>query len=728
MSTVVGVQPELPETVALDYGDAQLGAPVRWEAIDPADLAAAGTFTVRGFAEGYAAGAVEATVTVLGEDPWHTNLATTGTAQAEFTAAWNSLAALNDGAIAYTGGTDDRVWATWSDDRPATRWAGYEWAEPVRVDEVVAHFWSDQPGPDAGDGVAVPQSWAVQALVDGEWRDVSDAGAYPTEREAPNRVSFDPVVTTGIRVALTAQSDGSTNAGVGLSELEVFGEPLDTVAPSVALTLDGVDGAGDGGSHRSPFGRRRPMTAIFARGSNSRSATASGVASDNVRFAEASVGGDGEHVVQARATDAAGNTSAEASVIVRIDATKPDRDRPARRRGPLGRGDHGRCGIRCGGRRVRRRRADGLDGLLRPDHGRRGAPRGVPAGPGCGRQRLGRRLGHRAPVDDRTARRQHRAHRHRDGLVHFAVERRHGRERRVDDRRVVGHVAQVGEQWVQLEWDRIVTVDRAGVLFFRDSPDESGVGMIPPSSWVLQYVDLATGEWRDVETNDAYGRSSDALNEVTFAAVTTTKLRAVMQAWGAAEARRLQRNPRVRGLGRRGRGAGCHGADRDPSCRATSPGRAAGTVEPVQMVAAATDDRDPAPSHRAAGRRRRMDGRRRAVRRVGRRLACGRGAGDGCRGQRLGADRRRRSHRQHRARDRRSRWMPRSGSSWRRPTRSQASHASRYSTRKNKQPTPGVDRVRGPIDVDGKTVLFVRAIDAAGNVSDVHEFTRKQLG
>ena len=91
---------------------------------------------------------------------------------------------------------------------PPARWAGYAWAEPVRVDEVVAHFWSDQPGPDAGDGVAVPQSWAVQALVDGEWRDVSDADAYPTEREAPNRVSFDPVVTTGIRVALTAQSDG----------------------------------------------------------------------------------------------------------------------------------------------------------------------------------------------------------------------------------------------------------------------------------------------------------------------------------------------------------------------------------------------------------------------------------------------------------------------------------------------------------------------------------------
>ena len=35
VSTVVGVQPELPETVALDYGDTSIGAPVRWDAIDP---------------------------------------------------------------------------------------------------------------------------------------------------------------------------------------------------------------------------------------------------------------------------------------------------------------------------------------------------------------------------------------------------------------------------------------------------------------------------------------------------------------------------------------------------------------------------------------------------------------------------------------------------------------------------------------------------------------------
>lgn len=92
----------------------------------------------------------------------------------------------------------------------------------------------------------------------------------------------------------------------------------------------------------------------------------------------------------------------------------------------------------------------------------------------------------------------------------------------------------VGEQWVQLAWDRTVTIDRAGVLFFRDQPDGAGGGMVPPAEWKLQYSD-EDGNWVDVTTTDPYGRSSDAVNEVSFAPVTTTNLRALMQAWGSGE-------------------------------------------------------------------------------------------------------------------------------------------------------------------------------------------------
>ena len=46
-------------------------------------------------------------------------------------------------------------------------------------------------------------------------------------------------------------------------------------------------------------------------------------AADNVRSLDAAVTGDGQHDVKARATDAAGNTSDEASLVVKIDATRP---------------------------------------------------------------------------------------------------------------------------------------------------------------------------------------------------------------------------------------------------------------------------------------------------------------------------------------------------------------------------------------------------------------------
>lgn len=594
VSTVVGVQPELPDTVALDYGDELVGAPVHWASIDPADLAAAGEFTVAGFVEGYAAGAVTANVTVLGEDPWRANLALTATPDAEYTAGWNRVGALNDGAIAYTGGTNDAVWATWSGERPATRWAGYTWPEPVRVDGVGAHFWSDQAGPDAGDGIAVPESWTVEALVDGEWREVSNAGGYPTEREAPNRVSFDPVVTTGLRLVLAAQSDGSTNAALGLSELEVFGETLDAVAPAVELSLDGVDGAADW--WLSPVTVR--ATATDDRDVRARIELAIGdgawQASENVRFAEATVSGDGEHLVRARATDAAGNLSAEASIAVRIDASRPT--------------VAGAFDVEA--RSVSATAADAGSGVAAIEFA----------------------------VDAPTGWAPYTAAVSFDEERHVVYLRARDAAGNVSDAAsitvprsntapLVGNIApiavasasytspwnavtavndssnsgaswgtwpMVGEQWVQLEWDRIVTVDRAGVLFFRDSSDAAGAGMIPPSAWRLQFVDLVTGEWRDVATTDVYERSSETVNEVSFAAVTTTKLRAVMQAWGAAEA---------------GGSSGMLEFEAwaaevvEPDVSAptltigtqTEPGASGWHRDPVRVVASAADDRDPSP-------------------------------------------------------------------------------------------------------------------------------------
>jgi hypothetical protein len=522
VQTERGVAPDLPETVALVYGEETLDARVRWDDIDPADYAAAGTFTVSGFVEGYAAGTVAASVTVRGENPWRTNLATTGEPSADSTASGSSLSALNDGEIVYSGSAHPS-WVSAAEGD--SHWAGYTWDEPVLVDAATAHFFT-------GTGASLPAAWKVQTRSDGEWTDVAAADGYPIRDGEPSDVSFDAVRVTGIRIVMS----GAAPASVGLGELEVFGETLDTTAPDVVLTESGVAGAN--AWFVSPVTVR--ATATDDRDLRTRIDLAVGAGewetSENVRYAEVTASGDGEHAVRARATDAAGNESAEVSTTVRIDATAPTVS------GTLD----------VDARTVSAAATDAGSGIASIEYAV-DAPTGWTA--------------YSAPVQIDDERR----------TVYLRAKDAAGNVSSLGtvtvplspDAPLSGNIApiatatasytsswnsvtavndgaltgaswgtwpNVGEQWVQLEWDRIVTVDRAGILFFRDSADSAGVGMIPPREWKLQYVDLSSGQWRDVEATTAYGRSSTTINDVAFAPVTTTKLRAVMQAWGEASA------------------------------------------------------------------------------------------------------------------------------------------------------------------------------------------------
>jgi hypothetical protein len=67
--TEPGTAPALPAAVRITVDGAQQWAPVTWLPVDPDDYAEAGTFTATGRALGVAAGLVEASVTVTGDDP-----------------------------------------------------------------------------------------------------------------------------------------------------------------------------------------------------------------------------------------------------------------------------------------------------------------------------------------------------------------------------------------------------------------------------------------------------------------------------------------------------------------------------------------------------------------------------------------------------------------------------------------------------------------------------------
>ncbi|MDG4798033.1 family 43 glycosylhydrolase [Micromonospora sp. WMMD1082] len=59
---------DLPDTLAVSFGAETLRVPVFWDPVTPADVAAPGTFTIRGTVLGHAAGRVSAPVTVVSPD------------------------------------------------------------------------------------------------------------------------------------------------------------------------------------------------------------------------------------------------------------------------------------------------------------------------------------------------------------------------------------------------------------------------------------------------------------------------------------------------------------------------------------------------------------------------------------------------------------------------------------------------------------------------------------
>ncbi|MEU4832008.1 discoidin domain-containing protein [Streptosporangium sp. NPDC023615] len=84
-----------------------------------------------------------------------------------------------------------------------------------------------------------------------------------------------------------------------------------------------------------------------------------------------------------------------------------------------------------------------------------------------------------------------------------------------------------GEQWAQLTWPSAVSVNRAQVYFFDD-----GQGIDLPASWKLQSWNGTA--YVDVPGASGYPVAGDQYNTVTFATVSTTRLRAVLQSASGA--------------------------------------------------------------------------------------------------------------------------------------------------------------------------------------------------
>ncbi len=79
-----------------------------------------------------------------------------------------------------------------------------------------------------------------------------------------------------------------------------------------------------------------------------------------------------------------------------------------------------------------------------------------------------------------------------------------------------------GEQWAELTWDSARSVKSAQVYFFDDNQ-----GIDLPASWKVQYWNGSA--YVDVAGASGYPVAADRYQEVTFTAVSTTRLRVVLQ-------------------------------------------------------------------------------------------------------------------------------------------------------------------------------------------------------
>lgn len=86
---------------------------------------------------------------------------------------------------------------TWWPRRGGTEWVQYDFDEARRVSAVEVYWFDDSR---KGAGCGPPASWKLLYRAGDEWREVSPRGEYGTALDRFNRVEFEPVQTTGLRI------------------------------------------------------------------------------------------------------------------------------------------------------------------------------------------------------------------------------------------------------------------------------------------------------------------------------------------------------------------------------------------------------------------------------------------------------------------------------------------------------------------------------------------------
>jgi uncharacterized protein len=120
---------------------------------------------------------------------------------------------INDGLEPGTSGEQPGALCHWWPHTGTDEWAQYTWNKPVTV-EGVKVYWFD----DTGRGSCrLPASWQIQYLEGKDWKPAVIQGEYPVKKDGWCQVTFAPVKTTALRLAVKQQK----SAAAGVHEWKV---------------------------------------------------------------------------------------------------------------------------------------------------------------------------------------------------------------------------------------------------------------------------------------------------------------------------------------------------------------------------------------------------------------------------------------------------------------------------------------------------------------------------
>ncbi len=86
-----------------------------------------------------------------------------------------------------------------------TQWIIYHFKEPAKVSESEVYWLKDIPD----GGCDLPESWKIYYQTNGKWAEVKATILYPNQADQLNKISFDPVTTTALKLEVKLSKDYS---------------------------------------------------------------------------------------------------------------------------------------------------------------------------------------------------------------------------------------------------------------------------------------------------------------------------------------------------------------------------------------------------------------------------------------------------------------------------------------------------------------------------------------